>query len=415
MQSGITYTEPQLCNYDNDLHKKWFVWFDLTNHDTGESDRGQKRGNINSYQTIRDRTAAGNAAIALWKKNLKGGWHRFEIAEKKPQPPLNPLSNLTLGEALDFAIKNCMAGKQTQKDYRCTYRFVKQSATRMNMVSNPIAEIEDQHIMLLLHDVKVRRNWSNKAYNKNIGYLAGIFKVLKTWKIIKVNPVHGIEKLPVAESEKYEPYTADEQSMIVRYLKVHHYRFYVYVMILYLTGIRPKEILALQIKHVDLPNQVVSLLPDLNLENTKTKKIRRVPLSNELIPFLQDLQLDLFDKECYVFGSPYPSGKGNKGSAGKGLTGALHPDYFKPSMVQIKRDTVTKLWKRIVIDKLGIHKYLYAAKHSGAAAFILSGEDLDTLKELFGHSSKFTTETYAKKVLQQVRAEKIRSSSIKFA
>lgn len=76
----------------------------------------------------------------------------------------------------------------------------------------------------------------------------------------------------------------------------------------------------------------------------------------------------------------------------------MHPDYFKPSTTQIKRDTVTKLWKKIVKDKLGIDKYQYALKHSGANDKIMAGIEIDALQELYGHSSKLMTVKYATKV-----------------
>jgi hypothetical protein len=113
-----------------------------------------------------------------------------------------------------------------------------------------------------------------------------------------------------------------------------------------------------------------------------------VPISKALMPFLRELHLQDYADECYVFGSPYK--KGSK-------VDSTHQEYFKPSM-KVKLDTVTKFWKRIVKIKLGIVKYLHAAKHTGADAKILAGMDLDTLRELYGYSSKLMTEKYPREV-----------------
>ncbi len=45
-------------------------------------------------------------------------------------------------------------------------------------------------------------------------------------------------------------------------------------------------------------------------------------------------------------------------------------------------------------------------KHTGCDDKILAGIDLDALKELYGHSSKYMTENYAS-VLKQVNRKKI--------
>jgi hypothetical protein len=99
----------------------------------------------------------------------------------------------------------------------------------------------------------------------------------------------------------------------------------------------------------------------------------------------------------YVFGSPFKSGSGNCGTLA-GKKGAMRPDYFQPSFVQVKRDTATKLWNTLVIKGMGINKYMYAMKHTGGDDKILAGVSLDALREMYGHSSKFMTEKYARQV-----------------
>lgn len=88
----------------------------------------------------------------------------------------------------------------------------------------------------------------------------------------------------------------------------------------------------------------------------------------------------------------------------------MRDDYFQPSPNHIKRDTVTKLWKKIIINKLGIDKHKYALKHTGANDKILAGIDLDALRELYGHSSKLMTEKYARRVKEVYRAQIIEKS-----
>lgn len=397
---SVSFTEPVLCHYDFNLEKSWFVYFDITNKLTGETRRVQKRGGLeggsnNYWKTKDERLRAGNALKKYWVEMLDFGWHPFEKTGEQLIYPTTPFN-----DALDFALSKCKVAKKTMQGYSGTVDFCKAAAKKLGYDHRPVKDIERTHIRLILEQVQKERDWSNHAYNKNLGYLAAVLSQLEQWDVIKFNPAHRIKCLPVTETQKYVPLTDEEKETIREHLFVHHYRFFVYLMVIYHTGIRSKEVLALRIKDVDLKNDVISILPDLESENSKTKNIRKVPVNNHLKLFLKQLQLHEYKGDYYVFGSPYESGKGNKGSSKGRKSGALHPDYFKPSSVMIKRDTVTRLWKRIVIDDegIGIKKHQYALKHTGADAKILAGIDLDALRELYGHSSKFMTEKYARKV-----------------
>jgi integrase len=409
MIQTITYTEPELSHYDYNLKKAWFVYFDITNTLTGETIRKQVRQGINYWKTKEDRIREGNALKKYWKKKLEQGWHPFE----KTTTAVADLNNIKFNAALDFALDQCTVSKATKRAYKSIVKYIKAASEKLGTKHLPITSVKRQHIKLLLQDVKKNCKWSNSAYNKNIGYLSAVIGQLEEWEIIEYNPASKIKALPVTETEKFIPYTKEEKEKIRECLFLHHYRFFVYFLIEYHTGIRPKEILALKIKDVDLSMQLIKILPDLEEENSKTKKIRLVPINNELLPFLRELKLEEGNPNMYVFGSPYESGKGNKGSGKGKLFGAMHPDYFKPSYTRIKRDTVTRFWKKIIIDGLGINKYLYAGKHTGADDKILAGIELDALKELYGHSSKYMTEKYAKKV-KQVYREKIIEQSPAF-
>ena len=104
---------------------------------------------------------------------------------------------------------------------------------------------------------------------------------------------------------------------------------------------------------------------------------------------------------------PGASGRGNSGMK------AENPEYLLPSNTHIKRDTATKLWKKIVMDTLGIQKYLYALKHTGADSKILAGIPIEALKDMYGHTSVLMTEKYARKI-KEVHREKIIKSSPDF-
>jgi integrase len=177
---------------------------------------------------------------------------------------------------------------------------------------------------------------------------------------------------------------------------------------------RPMEVLAIKIKDINLRNSLITISPDKQRKNSKTKRVREIQINSHLLPLLREWIKGVTNPEYYVFGSPYEPGKGNKGSSkGRGSDGALHQDYFKPSGTRIKRDTVTKLWKKIVIDKLGIKKYLYACKHSSCDDLLLAGVSIDAIQNQFGHTNKFMTKRY-QTVLNKIHRNEINEKSPAF-
>lgn len=406
MNQSISYTEPKLCHYDFDLDKAWFVHFAITNELTGQTERIQSRKGINYIKRKDERIRQGNALIKWWKDRLQNGWMPDEWLTDIPKNALIfPVTKFN--DALDFALDNCVVASKTKSGYAGSVKFFKEAATALNL-NMSIKDIDRPHIMLMLKWIKEKRNWSNHAYNKHLGYICAVIARLMDWKVIKFNPAEKIKTLPVTETMKFIPYTDDEKRKIQECLFPKYYRFFVLFLHVYHCGLRPKEALSLRIKDVNLDNQLITIIPDLTEENSKTKKIRYVPINNHLLRFLRQFELQNYPSEYYVFGSPFIPGEGRRG-----MINAKHPEYFKPSQVKIKRDTVTKLWKELIIDGLGINKYLYAGKHTGSDDKILAGIDLDTLKELYGHSSKFMTEKYVS-VLMQVHKKKIIEMSPEF-
>ncbi len=404
----VSYTEPQLCHYNYDLKKAWFVHFDITDLVTGTTLRKQFRGGINYEKSKEERVRRGNAIKKYWSNKLADGWSPFK--RKSEIITETDLNNLTFNKAVDFALSKCKVASKTKQDYSGTCEFFKDAAIELGLSKMPITDIKRMHIKLMLEHITNKRKWSNKSYNKNIGYFRSVLSHLEEWEIIEYNPAKKIKPLDVAETHKYISYTDKEKERIKEHIYLNYYRFFVYWQVVYDTGIRPKEVLALRIKDIDLDINEIKIEPDLQEENSKTKKLRQVPITNYLAPFLRELGLDEYDPNCYVFGSPFPTGgRVTKGSHGTQY-GACHPDYFKPSTTKIKRDTVTKLWKKIVIDDLKINKHLYAAKHTGADDKIIAGVPLEALQELYGHASKFMTEKYARKIKQVYRQQIIEKS-----
>ena len=403
MSQRIIYTSPAVCSYDQSIEKNWFVYFDVTDTETDVTIRKQFRGGINYYKTVKDRELAAEQLRRFWDEKLKTGWSPFI------NTGVNKLNRMRFNEAIDFALSKCQLAKKTKAGYSGTAEFFKAAAKKMNLDNALMIAIKRQHIKILLDDIKEERSWSNHAYNKNIGYFAGILSRLVDFEIIENNPAHNIKFLPVTETMMYEAYTEAEKTMIREKLLEIHPAFFAYLMVIYHTGIRPKEVLALKIRDINFERRLILIKPDLEEENSKTKTIRMVPINEHLAALILQHVKGYAETEMFVFGSPFDSGKGNRGSE-VGRNGSSRSDYFKPSFTQVKRDTATKLWNKIVIKGMKIEKYMYAMKHTGADDKILAGISLDALRDMYGHTSKLMTEKYARKVKDIYREQIVMNS-----
>lgn len=399
-----------------DLLKEWYIYFHFQHDGTWCPVR--KKGDINRIKTFKEKEKELHALKSAMIMTMDRGWN--PITKRFPTENVDALviynQNMSITEALTFAHSKCQKlADTTYRAYGNCIEKVKVAIKSLGIEFFPMKDVKKRDIKVILDKTSVLYRWTDQTYNKNLGYLQGVISHLLPYDIIEYNPAHKIEPIAITERKpKFVPYSKAEKKKIADYLYLHQYGFYVYIMTLYHTGIRPMEVLALKIKDLDFQNTVIDIVPDRNRRNSKTKKRREVQMDKHLLPLLREWVEGVANRECYVFGSPYESGKGNKGSS-KGRTGdgASHPDYFKPSMTRIKRDTVTKHWNKIVMQHLGIKKYQYAAKHTGCDDKLLAGIPLEAIKDMFGHTDEFMTKRY-QTVLKKLRRQEINEKSPAF-
>lgn len=382
------YTIPKLVKYD-DLSKPWFVFFRYS----GKLFR-YKYG-INYITNLKKREAEANIICDALLQKLKEGWN--------PNVPdvVNNFSSLTFSEALDFAIekKTPNLGSKTLCGYKSTVKFIKEALKATNMTKLHVADTKRIHIKLIIEKTKDQRNWSNKSFNKNLGYLKAILSELMQWDIIENNPAHGIKSLKVGEITAFTPATDEEVKLIKEKILAEFPSFYVYIISIFHTGIRPEELLHIKLKMINLQKSQIVLPPEI----TKTDIERIVPLNPFLKTYFEEMKLSDYPDEYFVFGS-------KREFTNRGLKKDLD---FIPGPRRLNRDCASKLWRKLIIDGLKINVNMYSLKHLGANKKILAGVELDALRELYGHTSKMMTLRYAK-VVKEVNRNQIMEKSPDF-
>jgi len=382
------YTIPKVVKYDDPL-KPWFIFFRYN----GKLIR--KKYGINYIENLKKKEAEANLICEALLQKLKNGWN--------PLLPdfVNSQSNLTLIEALDFALgkKKLTLAAKTKIDYSCTVKFTKQAIKDLLFENLMVIETKRIHIKLILEKIKNTRKWSNKSYNKNLGYLKAILSELMQWDIIETNPAHGIKSMKVGEIMANIPATDDEIVKIKEKILSDFPNFYVYLISIFHTGIRPEELLHIQLKMVNLEKNQIVLPPEI----TKTEIERIVPINPFLKAYYQEMNIQNEDPEFFLFGS-------KREFSNRGLKKDLD---FIPGPKRLNRDAASKLYRKLVKIDLGISANMYSLKHLGANKKILAGVELDALRELYGHTSKMMTLRYAK-VVKEVNRKQILEKSPDF-
>ncbi len=371
------YSKPKVCKSKNG----WYVYFRYNGH------LKRYKFGLNYLKNLSEREAEANALVKTLCKKLKNGWN-----------PLIPDahqygSDLRIVDALNFALekkKDNLASK-SYSGYKGTVAFAAKAIDCLGLSYLEISETKRIHIRSIMDRMKKDRKWSNKAYNKHLNHLKAVLTELIHWDIIEVNPAHKIKNLPVEESTFNTPATPEQHKIIKDHLENNHYNFFVFVITIFHTGIRPWEILQIKIADIDFKRSEI-VLPSYI---TKTNKERIVPINNHLMHHLINIGAHDVPEDYQLFGSFRVSGKGNVGPK----------QDFIPGPTRLSRDCATKRWKKLVKDGLGIDVNLYSNKHAGANAKIRAGIDLDSLRELYGHTSKMMTARYATAIKEVYRKD----------
>lgn len=390
------YTVPKLVKYD-DLKKTWYVFFRYN----GKLIKATK--GINRIKEYKHRLRAGEALAKAIHERLREGWNPLV-------PDLQNIEGegLTFYQALEYAIdkKTTRIGAKTLSGYKCTVGFCKKAVQELNLNYLLISETKRVHIKSIMETMQKQRSWSNAAYNKNLGHLQAVLSELIQWDIIPFNPAHNIRPMPVLDSRANIPPTPDEHLKIKACLEQNHPDFYIFILMIFHTGIRPVEITKITINMIDSVTRTIVLPAGI----TKTKKERIVPLDNHIWPLIERLIVNV-PGDYFLFGSYRVAARGNNIIQGKkyGNPKNFTKDFI-PGPTRLSRDTATKRWEKIVKIGLGINVNMYAMKHFGADMKILAGIEISALSELYGHTSKLMTEKYARAVKQVYRQQIVDNS-----
>lgn len=375
------YTVPKLVK----AKEGWYVYFRYNKR------KKVFKFDLNKIPDLQEREEKALLLIGTLLKKLKSGWNPFDKTIKK---------DMLFVDALKLALdkKKSSLAPKTYRSYNSSINFFITAIENLNLQGLEINKTKRLHIRTILDQAKLTRNWSNKAYNKNLNYLSAVLSELIEWDIIEYNPAHRIKHLRETESIANKPANEAEHKKIKECLKSQHPDFYNFIKTIYYTGARPKEILLIQLSMIDLINREIKLPPKITKVGIKH---RNIIIDNGLMEVLLSMEISKYPKDFYLFGSFRQRGKGNLGK---------HLDFI-PGTTPIKRDTATKRWQRIVKEGLKIDINMYSYKHKGGNDKLKAGVDLDSIRNQYGHTDKKMTKVYVKEVTGFYKKDIIENST----
>jgi len=368
------FTVPKLSKSSS----TWFVFFRYNGK------LYQRKNELNRIHDLKERERQFLILCDVYHDRLKSGWNPNipEIIKKQ--------SDLNLIDALKFALekKKPNISNKTYSGYNGSLNFLETAIKNIGLSHLNIVDTKRIHIKLIMEKAKELNSWSNKAHNKHLNHFKAILSELIQFDIIEDNPAFKVKNLRVEESIAHVPASDKQMEVIKKELIENHPNFYNYIRLIFDLGIRPTEILDIQLNMIDMDNNIIQLLP----KNTKgRKKYRTLPINKYLKEHLINMQFDKLPKDYYLFGSFKEPAIGNRGK------NQFLPDFL-PAPTHINRDTATRRWETIVKKGLGFKEItMYSMKKFGSNKKYEAGISLDAIQGVFGHSKKETTLIYVTK------------------
>lgn len=225
----------------------------------------------------------------------------------------------------------------------------------------------------------VDQSISNSSINRKIASLKAFYKFLLKTKQIEVSPLLKHKSLKTPKKIQI-PFSEKELDNVLNILKYENdfegIRNKLIIDLFYTTGIRRTELIHLKINNIDLSNQTLKVLGKRNKER--------------ILPILPIISQQL---NIYLTERAY-------------LEQIKDKEYFFLTMKGIKMNDslVYRLINHYFSDvSEKVKKSPHILRHTFATHLLNNGADLNSVKELLGHSSLASTQVYTHNSLAELK------------
>lgn len=215
---------------------------------------------------------------------------------------------------------------------------------------------------------------SNTSINRKIASLKAFYKFLQKIKVIESSPLAKHKALKT-EKKIAIPFSEKEINTVNDEINNDSILNQLIIELFYSTGIRRSELINLQLKDVDFYNKTIKVLGKRNKE-------RIIPLLDNLSLLINEYliernQIEISDSEFLLINK-----KGKK----------LNDTYIYRLVTSTFNSVTSK-----------VKKSPHILRHSFATHLLNNGSDLNSVKELLGHSSLASTQVYTHNSLKELK------------
>lgn len=256
-----------------------------------------------------------------------------------------------------------------QRDVSAFAVYLKE--THLSELEEAEKEMLRSYVMFLSDQGK-----SEKTINRNISSLRGFYKFLIKVELINLNPTLGLSSLKVKKRIQI-PLSVEEMEKEIpqqaHLTAFENLRNGLLIELFYQTGIRRQELIDLCVKDIDMYAQMLKV-------TGKRSKQRLVPLSPDFTSQLKSfiLKLPLSGSDSPLF--QLKSGK------------KLYPKL----VYSVVNHYISKVSNK---EKKSPH----ILRHTFATHMLNNGADLNTIKELLGHTSLAATQVYTHSNIEDLK------------
>ncbi|CAA7194561.1 hypothetical protein CHRY9293_00873 [Chryseobacterium potabilaquae] len=157
-----SWTIPKVKSYPLETEKEWYVWFRFNG-----VLKFVKTG-INKIPNYSERLEEANLLAEVLKERLEKGW--------VPDNSTKIGKSCRVIEAVSYGFeqKKLSVKKNTIDNFQSTVNFFCEAIRKLKFDKMIVANFERGHAKAILEYLKKEKNWTNKNYNKHLGYLRSI-------------------------------------------------------------------------------------------------------------------------------------------------------------------------------------------------------------------------------------------------
>lgn len=298
---GVQWTKPIIKDYDGDLEKRWYVFYQYRHPDLGKLHPFKRYAHINRIKTITGRMQAIKQLRKELEELLQSGFSPFKAyvpETHKATPEATPVA-IAIDHVVD--LKKAYLKKSSFKTFEARINIFKAYLEKQDKSHLPGKDLTRSDITNFLSWVQKDRGIGNFSRNNYLADVKGLFTKLVEEEYIYRNPTLKIADLP-AKPRKNRAFTAQQIESIKNWLLQNDPQLYLYIRWVTYAFLRPVEVCRIRIKHIDLENGLL-YIPT----KTKSEKVKRI--IPRLMEDLEKLDLHQYKPEDLLFtlhGKPGP-------------------------------------------------------------------------------------------------------------